>query len=160
MRIPASALLLALGVATAARAQSSPPGLDAASFMVGCWAQPAPEGNGLREIYAPPAANMLTGLSQFWRSGRVVDWEFHRIDAGDSGPVLTPHPKGAASVSFRPSVVEPGRIVWENLEHDFPQRIIYHAPAPDTLVARVEGGSGADARAVEWRMARTTCPGG
>ncbi|MDH3223793.1 MAG: DUF6265 family protein [Gemmatimonadota bacterium] len=127
-------------------------------FMVGCWAQSAPEGSGLREFYPPPAANMLTGLSQFWRDGRIVDFEFHRIDRSPEGPVLTPHPRGVASVSFRPVDIRADRVVWENLDHDFPQRIMYHLVAADTLVARVEGGEGPDARSIEWRMARTACP--
>jgi hypothetical protein len=128
------------------------------AFMVGCWAQPAPEGNGLREFFAPPAANMLTGLSQFWRDGQIVDFEFHRIDSSPDGPVLTPHPRGVASVSFRPADLGVDRIVWENPEHDFPQRITYHRVAADTLVARAEAGEGPASRSIEWRMARVACP--
>lgn len=130
---------------------------DAVSMLTGCWVQPG--ASGLREQYAPPAANMMTGLSQFWRGGAIVDWEFHRIDAGPDGPVLTPHPRGVASVSFGPAEVAADRIVWENLEHDFPQRIIYHRVAPDSLVVRVEGGEGDGARSMEWRMARAECGG-
>ncbi len=153
--------LTAIAVAAPACAsaqQGLPPegsGLSAVAFMVGCWRQPSD--NGLRERYAPPASNMMTGLSQFWRGGRIVDWEFHRVDAGHEGPVLTPHPRGVASVSFAPAVMEEGRIVWENLDHDFPQRIIYHRVAPDSLVARIEGGTGEAARFLEWRMVRTDC---
>ena len=127
-------------------------------FMVGCWAEPGPEGSGLREFFAPPAANMLTGLSQYWREGRIVDFEFHRIDGSPAGPELTPHPRGAASVRFRAVDIGEDRIVWENLDHDFPQRITYHRVAADTLVARVEGGEGPAARSHEWRMARVACP--
>ena len=158
LRVLLSIPLLGLTAASLGAQEPGNSGLDAARFLVGCWAQPAPEGNGLREFYAPPANNLLTGLSQFWRGGEIVDFEFHRIDDSPAGPVLTPHPKGVASVSFQPSAIEPGRIVWENPEHDFPQRIIYARVAPDTLVARVEGGEGASARSAEWRMARTECP--
>lgn len=139
-------------------AQSVEEGLAAASFLVGCWAQSPSGQNGLREIYAHPAENMMTGLSQFWRGGRIVDFEFHRIDASPEGPVLTPHPRGVASVSFRPAEVVSDRIVWENLEHDFPQRIIYERVSANSLAVRIEGGDGAEARSLEWRMARTDCP--
>ncbi len=134
-------------------------GVAAASFMVGCWAEPGDDGSGLREIYAAPAANMLTGLSQFWRDGRIVDYEFHRIDGSPAGPVLTPHPRGVASVPFRPVEIGADQIAWQNLEHDFPQRIIYRRVAVDTLVVRIEGGEGDAARSIEWRMARAACPG-
>ena len=144
-------------VAVPACAQQEDPALGV-GFMVGCWAQPAPEGNGLKEFYAPPAENMLTGLSQFWRGGRIVDFEFHRIDLSPAGPVLTPHPGGVASVSFQPTEIQSDRIRWENPDHDFPQRIIYQRVAEDTLVARIEGGEGANARSLEWRMGRVSCP--
>ena len=150
-------IVATLSSTSPASAQAGEGGLSAAAFLVGCWAHPAPAGNGLREMYAPPADNMLTGLSQFWRDGSIVDFEFHRIDAGPAGPVLTPHPRGVASVSFQPVVIEPDRIVWQNLEHDFPQRIIYHRVGGDTLVARAEAGEGEEARGREWRMVRTGC---
>lgn len=134
--------------------ESATPSMEAVAFLAGCWRQPGD--SGLREYYAPPARNMTTGLSQFRRNGAVVDWEFHRIDAGPDGPVLTPHPRGVASVPFQPRAVEDGRIVWENLEHDFPQRIIYTRVA-DTLTARIEGGTGPEARGMEWRMVRASC---
>lgn len=133
-------------------------GLSAVAFLVGCWAQPGPEGDGLREFYPPPASNMLTGLSQFWRDGAIVDFEFHRIDSSADGPVLTPHPRGVASVQFRPVEIEAERIVWQNLEHDFPQRIIYHRVAPDTLVARVEGAPESGVEGLQWSMIRAACP--
>ena len=152
-------LLFAPHGAQAQDAADAPsPGMEAVAFMVGCWAQPAPEGNGLREIYSPPATNLMTGLSQFWRGGRIVDFEFHRIDATETGPALTPHPRGQPSVTFPPSVMRPNHITWENLEHDFPQRIMYTRVAPDSLVARIEGGEGEDAQMIEWRMGRIACP--
>ena len=85
-----------------AATQTSAEGLDAASFMVGCWARRPDTRSGLREIYAPAAANMMTGLSQFWREGEIVDFECHRLEASPRGPLLTPHPQGVASVTFSP----------------------------------------------------------
>jgi len=130
--------------------------LAAVGFMTGCWAEETP-GAGLREYYTPAAPNMMTGLSRFLQDGLVVDWEFHRIDAGPSGPTLTPHPRGVASVTFSPASSTENRIVWENLDHDFPQRIIYERTGPDHLVVRIEGGQGAQARAMTWRMRRASC---
>ena len=156
--IPITVVAGTLALCTPGASQVADTGGSPAAFMVGCWAQPAPEGSGLREFYAPPAANMLTGLSQFWREGQIVDFEFHRIDSSPGGPVLTPHPRGVRSVQFQPTEVGAQRIVWQNLEHDFPQRIIYDRVATDTLVARIEGNDGSEARALEWRMARVPCP--
>ena len=157
-RCLAVAVMGALASAPALAAQDRGEGSSGLSFMVGCWAED-PAGNGLREIYAAPAANLMTGLSQFWRSGRIVDFEFHRIEMSTEGPILTPHPRGVASVPFLPVETGPDRIVWENAEHDFPQRIVYERVAADSLVARIEGGEGDERRSLEWRMARSSCPG-
>jgi hypothetical protein len=58
-------------------------------------------------------------------------------------------------VTFTEKERAANRVVWENLAHDFPQRIIYQRVAPDTLVARIESADGA--RGTSWRMSRAVC---
>lgn len=126
-------------------------------FMSGCWRGLTRSGTTIEEYYTPPSSNLIVGATRYVRDGRVVDFEFTRIDQTDSGAVMTPHPKGVRSVSFAPTVVERNRAVWENPTHDFPQRILYTRVADDTLVARIEGRTPSGERALEWRMARATC---
>ena len=42
-------------------------------------------------------------------------------------------------VSFKLVSGKNGEFVFENKQHDFPQRIIYRNPNPDSLYARIEG---------------------
>ena len=126
-------------------------------FMAGCWRGLTRSGTTIEEFYTPPASNLIVGATRYVRDGRVVDFEFTRIDQTDSGAVITPHPKGVRSVSFTPKVIERNRAVWQNPTHDFPQRILYTRVADDTLVARIEGHTPSGDRALEWRMARATC---
>jgi uncharacterized protein DUF6265 len=126
-------------------------------FMAGCWRGLTRSGTTIEEFYTPPSSNLIVGATRYVRDGRVVDFEFTRIDQTDSGAVITPHPKGVRSVSFAPKVVERNRAVWENPTHDFPQRILYTRIADDTLVARIEGRTPSGDRALEWRMVRATC---
>ncbi len=126
-------------------------------FMAGCWRGLTRSGTTIEEFYTAPSSNLILGTTRYVRDGRVVDFEFTRIDQTDSGAVITPHPKGARSVSFAPKVVEPNRVVWENAAHDFPQRIAYVRVADDTLVARIEGRTPSGERAMEWRMGRASC---
>jgi len=46
--------------------------------------------------------------------------------------------------------------VWENLGHDFPQRIIYRKGDDSSLVARIEGTTPRGERHLEWVMRRCT----
>lgn len=147
-------LLFGLGCVPAPGPAQTAPSMESLSFMVGCWRQG--DINGLREHFTPPAANMMTGLSQFWRGDRIVDWEFHRIDLTEAGPALTPHPRGEASVSFTATELTASRVVFSNPDHDFPNRIIYDRVAPDSLVVVAEA-DGPDGRRLAFRMARVSC---
>lgn len=127
------------------------------AFMAGCWAEPGELGAGLREHFTAPTANLTLGVSRFLSDGHVVEFEFHRIEPGSEGWTLTPHPGGVASVPFVARDVASDRVVWSNPDHDFPQRIIYHRVADDTLVVRIEGETPGGTRAREWRMAADAC---
>ena len=153
----AIAALFGVGALPAAPVGAQEPGLERLAFMAGCWAQ---EGDGLREQFTAPTANMVLGMSRFVVGGEAVQFEFHRILAAESGPVLTPHPNGVASVPFAASTSEEAYVVFENPEHDFPQRILYDGRRPDTLVAAIEGER--DGRTVrrEWPMIRVACGAG
>jgi hypothetical protein len=59
-------------------------------------------------------------------------------------------------VLFRLTGVKNGEYVFENPEHDFPQRIIYSHPHPDSLHARIEGGQDSTYRKQEFFMAKTS----
>jgi Domain of unknown function (DUF6265) len=126
-------------------------------FMAGCWRGVTRSGTTIEEFYTAPSSNMIIGTTRYVREGRVVDFEFTRIDQTDSGAVITPHPKGVRSVSFAPKAVGSNRVIWENPTHDFPQRILYTRVGADTLVARIEGRTPSGDRAVEWRMTRADC---
>jgi hypothetical protein len=47
------------------------------------------------------------------------------------------------------------RIVFENAQHDFPQRIIYWQTKPNELRARIEGTIDGKLASEEWAWTRT-----
>jgi hypothetical protein len=67
---------------------------------------------------------------------------------------MTPRPKGVKSDSFPLKEVAERRAVWENLKHDFPQRIIYRVGTDGSLIARIEGTTPSGERHMEWTMHR------
>ena len=58
------------------------------------------------------------------------------------------------AVSFKLISNTNGEYVFENKEHDFPQRIIYKNPANDSLYARIEGTSKGKFHKEEFSMKR------
>lgn len=147
----AAALLVA---AFPVAAQNRSP-LHDLGFMSGCWTGPDANGTTIEEHYTTPSNNLILGTTRYLRDGLTRSFEFTMIGNVAGGSHLIPHPGGKASVTFTEKERAADRVVWENLAHDFPQRIIYHRVAPDTLVARIESADGA--RGTSWRMSRAVC---
>ncbi|HUQ81507.1 MAG TPA: DUF6265 family protein [Gemmatimonadaceae bacterium] len=157
MRYPVSQLAAsaAVFVVLGAPAHQKPtPPLTSISFMAGCWTGPSSNGATIEERYSEAADNMVIGMTRYVRNGRVVDFEFTTIQRSDTAFVMTPHPKGVKSDPFALKEIADGRAVWENLKHDFPQRIIYRTGSDGTLVARIEGTTPRGERHLEWTMHR------
>jgi hypothetical protein len=138
----------------ASAAHQTTPALSAISFMAGCWTGLSSNGATIEEQYTGASENMVIGMTRYVRNGRVVDFEFTTIERSDTAFFMTPRPKGVRSDSFALKEVSDGRAVWENLKHDFPQRIIYRRGADGTLVARIEGTTPRGDRHSEWTMQR------
>jgi hypothetical protein len=61
----------------------------------------------------------------------------------------------AQPITFKLVSNEKNEIIFENKEHDFPQRIIYTNSNPDSLYARVEGNDNGKFRKEEFFMKRS-----
>ena len=130
------------------------------SVLPGCWAG----GGGsdqLREQWTEADGGVMLGNTRFLRDGAVVDWEFGRIIEDGTGVTLWPHPRGVVSEHGFPLVRADSVLVFENLEHDFPVRIIYARKedlpsGAERLRVRIEGRDG---DGLEWSVERVRCPG-
>lgn len=132
-------------------------GIRDLAFMSGCWRGQTRDGGTIEEHYTTPSSNMILGVTRYTRGGRTVDFEFTRIEQGDSGIAIIPQPQGAPPTRFALTAADAGSATWDNPAHDFPQRIVYRRVTPDSLVARIEGPGPNGPRAMEWRMARVAC---
>ena len=109
----------------------------------------------IEESYTASNTQTMLGVTRYIREGRTTQFEFTRLHADESGVYLTPYPGGRSSVSFRLVSSRDGEAVFENLEHDFPKRIIYRGTDDGGLMARIED----EAQGREWHMPRTICGG-
>lgn len=162
---PAFPLLLALPVLTLAAAcggadDAGPPGpaaeLAPVAFIAGCWEGPAAGGEAegtLEEHWTPADSDMMLGTGRVFREGRVVSYEFMRMESTPEGIVYVPYPEGEEEASFRLREAGPGSVVFENLQHDFPQRIIYRRTPEGGLAVRVEN----QRRGMDWTLEPVAC---
>lgn len=146
-------LLAAICLAALVAAPVEAGSLADLSFLHGAWAGEE-RGLAMEEFWTGPAGGSLLGLHRDVARGRTVSWEFLRIEEKDGAITYWASPRGASPTPFR--LVESGgnRAVFENREHDFPQRILYWLDTEGRLHARVEGPADAKEKAMEWVWTR------
>lgn len=113
------------------------------------------------EYWLPPVAGAAQGLSRTVRNGRVVGFEFMRIETRDGVPTFLAQPQGRAETAFPRTAGGVDWVRFENPVHDFPDRIEYRRDG-DALQAAIEGPgrtSGARARVTfEYRRCGDATP--
>ena len=158
-RVPVCALLAAATMA--APAASAAPQADAAleqlAWLTGCWASENAEPGSGEHWMAPAGASML-GMSRTVRAGRTATHEFMRIaPAADGRLAFFAQPSGKPPDVFPLLSIATNEVVFENLGHDFPQRVIYRLVAPGQLRASIEGSRNGVARTIDDAMVRAAC---
>ena len=88
---------------------------------------------------------------------KLVESELTRIEFLGGRLVYIAAPSSQPADSFPAIESNADRIVFENPQHDFPQRIGYERVAPDSVVAWIEGTQGGNPRRVEYPYHRERC---
>ncbi len=125
-------------------------------WMAGCWtAQSGPV--RVDEQWSLPVGGMMLGLSRTVKQGQTVFHEFMRIETKAGAVTYTPRIGSAQTpVAFTLIKQSADEVVFENVTHDFPQRILYRRTA-DGLFARIEGSRNGKEQAVDFPMQRARC---
>ena len=141
----------------AVRAQ--PVGLDSLNWMAGCWEQNVPQRQmTITEHWMKPAGGTMIGMSRTVRGGKTTGYEFIRIVTSDTGIDYIAKPSSSKDeTAFKLVKSSSSESVFENLAHDFPQRIIYRLQSPDALAARIEGSQNGKLNGMDIPMKRTKC---
>jgi hypothetical protein len=97
-------------------------------------------------------------------AGRTVDGdslvEFEQVRIFERGGRLVygARPSGQEPAEFESILVSDSAVTFENLGHDFPQRVMYRRVGTDSLVGRVEGTRAGRIRGVDFPYRRASCP--
>jgi len=152
-----SGAALAAAMMLAPLAHAAEPALDQLGWLAGCWrADDAEAGSG--EQWMPLAGGAMLGMSRTIRDGKTVAHEFMRIaGAADGRLTLFAQPSGKPPAAFVVKTFTEREIVFENPEHEFPQRVAYRFEPPTQLRARIEGTRQGTERRIEYPMTRVSC---
>jgi len=141
------AWLLALPVLARTEVSASDP--SRLSWMEGHWTGTT-KGVAMEEIWTAPRGGALLGLHRDVRDAKMISFEFIRIDITPEGATYFASPRSKPATPFRAVEWGDKRVVFENKEHDFPQRILYWLDGAGALHARIEGPQGGKTVGEEW----------
>ena len=109
-------------------------GVAALAWLEGQWHT---EDGKWEACYSSPVGGEIVSATKKIEDGKVTLFDFERFREVDGVVVLTPFPHGKASVDFKERASTPpagGKIaIFDNPEHDFPQRIRYTLTADGHL---------------------------
>lgn len=121
------------------------------TWMAGSWRHEA-AGVVTRETWLAPEGGTLTGAAQTNAPGKPARSEFMTISVGPAGLTFTAYVDGQAPTPFVAVPSDPGSAVFQNLAHDFPQRVMYRR-CGENLCAGIEGTVDGKLRAEHWTYA-------
>jgi len=136
-------VLSAVSGAPEKKKPAPPPALDKLSWLAGNWRM---EKNGrlIDEHWMAPAGGLMLGMARTIAKGRVVEQEFMQIREGPVGALFyIAQPSGQKQATFPLASITETAVVFENPEHDFPQKISYTLQSNGSVLAAIEG-TGAD----------------
>jgi len=141
----------------AAHAQTPKPSISDLSFLAGCWELKS-NGREINEQWMKPSGGVMLGMGRTVANGNVREYEFTQIREEKDGEIYyVAKPSGQPEASFKLVKLQNKEVVFENLEHDFPQRVIYRRQADGSLFARVEGTVKGQMRGLDYPYKRAKC---
>ena len=100
----------------------------------------------------------MLGISRTVADGKTVEFEFMQIREEASGEILfIAKPSGQPEATFKMIKGSAREVIFENPQHDFPQRVIYRLQDDGSLLGRIEGVSKGKEKSVDFPMSRARC---
>lgn len=119
------------------------------NWLSGYWASETDD-TKMEEFWLRESGNLMLGLHRDrFKSGKTF-FEFLRISQTDQGIIYYASPKGREATEFKLKDMSNYKVTFENLDHDFPQRIIYTLKNDTTLISRIEGLISGEIKHREW----------
>ena len=129
------------------------PKLKMLAWLTGCWSN----GAGIDENWSKIAGGTMFGTNRTVKNGQTQGFEFMRLHQDKDGVFFTAWLVGQDATTFKLISWAGARFVFENPEHDFPQRVIYQRRADGSMLGRIEGKLAGKPQAVDFPFQRSKC---
>jgi hypothetical protein len=151
-----SPILCVILLSAAVGAQGNSAEMWKLGFISGCW-KGGDSGLILEEQWTRPAGQSMLGVGRTIKAGKTEFYEFLQIRERSDGIFYIAEPNGEKAVSFKLVKVNDTQAIFENPQHDFPQRITYQRTIDGSLLASLEGTESGKPKRVEFAMKRVRC---
>ncbi len=138
---------VAAGPQDSKKSKPAAKGIEQLAWMAGSW-KDAKENQSAEEHWTAPAGNLMVGMHRDVM-GKKAFFEYLRIEEKRGKVTYVASPMGRGETRFPMTKCEKQRVVFENPEHDFPQRIVYWLE-DGTLHARAEATKDGEVRGQTW----------
>ena len=132
-------------------------GVEQLEWISGCWVMDDGK-ERTEETWMKPAGKSMIGMSRTVAGGKTVHTESAQIrETNGQIAYIVTLGMGAKPTVFKLVKSSDNEVVFENPEHDFPQRIIYRRESAEALFARIEGAEKGVNKAMDFRYKRSKC---
>jgi Domain of unknown function (DUF6265) len=152
-----SSLLLLLMCAFAFQAPARSSEIDDVAWLTGCW-EYSSGARTVEEHWLAPRGRTMMNAGRTVNGDKLLEFETVIIREQDGRLAYEAHPSGQPSAVFLSQRVADREVVFENLQHDFPQRVGYKR-AGDSLLGWIEGPRNGQNRRIEFPYHRVACGG-
>lgn len=132
------------------------PRVQDVGWLQGCWELISPD-RTVEEQWTSPRAGTMLGVSRTTRGGATTDHEFVVLREQDGRLAYEAHPARQPVAVFTAREASSSRVVFENPQHDFPQRVGYEHKSSSELLAWIEGVLNGKPRRIEFPYRRAAC---
>jgi hypothetical protein len=155
-RVAVCLLSVMLLLTTSSKADQTS-GVEQLEWISGCWVMDDGK-ERTEEAWMKPAGKSMIGMSRTVAGGKTVHTESIQIrEANSQIAYIVALGMGAKPTVFKLIKSSGNEAVFENPEHDFPQRIIYRRESAEVLFARIEGAEKGVNKAMDFRYKRAKC---
>jgi Domain of unknown function (DUF6265) len=153
MRARTAAFIILLSVlaiiTTGAGAPENASPLERLAWLEGRWERTSPS-MVVQEEWLPAMGNTMMCIGRTVKGDSLVDYELVIIRQHGARFAYEAHPAGQETAIFLSTTLSESGVVFENLQHDFPQRVGYQKIGDDSLLAWIEGPRNGQTQRIEF----------
>jgi hypothetical protein len=148
--------ILILVLATAAFAQQ-PSTLTQLRWISGCWNATTTDGSDAQEQWTRPEGDTMFGVTRIINAGQTISFRYMQIRQKVADVLFILQLDGGQAVTYKLVKLNDSEAVFENSQHDPPQRIVYQRLVDGTFIAAIDGEEAGKPKRSILKMQRTRC---